>query len=172
MTRWRSASASFRTWRPRRHQRAEGGSRLPLEEFLRGAVRDWQALRSGVDVTAHWSGPQPGPLIVAEQTVRQTLISLLNNAADACPSGIELDGSWDAAALTIEIRDRGDGLTADAQVRAGREPFSTRGGEGRGMGLLLARSTVERLGGSVTLHNRPEGGACTRIDLPLGPLLV
>jgi two-component system sensor histidine kinase RegB len=153
-------------------QRAEGGCRLPVEEFLRTILSDWQVLRPGAEVAVSWSGPEPGPLILAEQTVRQTLISLLNNAADACPRGIELEGRWDATALTVEIRDRGEGLRPDAQARAGREPFSTRPGEGLGMGLLIARSTVERLGGRVTLQNRPGGGACTRVDLPLGALLT
>jgi two-component system sensor histidine kinase RegB len=154
------------------HQRAEGGYRLPLDDFLRSALRDWQALRPGMEVAAHWIGPQPGPTILAEQTVRQTLISLLNNAADASPQGIELEGRWDAAGLSVEIRDRGDGFAPGAQARAGREPFSTRPGTGLGVGLLIARSSVERLGGTVTLLKRPDGGACTRIDLPLGALLA
>jgi len=153
-------------------QRAEAGGRLPLAQFLQTAVQDWHALRPGVELATSWSGPEPGPLILAEQTVRQTLISLLNNAADACPEGIEMDSRWDATALTIEIRDRGAGLQPETQARAGREPFSTRPGEGLGMGLLLAHSTLERLGGTVTLANRAEGGACTRVDLPLGALLT
>ena len=153
-------------------QRAEGGYRVPLEEFLRAALRDWQALRPGAEVVAHWNGPSPGPMILAEQTVRQTLISLLNNAADACPQGIELEGRWDASALTVEIRDRGEGLPPGIETKAGREPFTTRTGAGLGMGLMIARSTVERLGGRVTLQNRPQGGACTRVDLPLGALLA
>jgi two-component system sensor histidine kinase RegB len=139
---------------------------------VRGALLDWQALRPGTEVTACWSGPQPGPFIVAEQTVRQTLISLLNNAADACPRGIELEVRWDTSALTVEIQDQGEGLRPEVEARAGREPFTTRTGEGRGLGLLIARSTVERLGGSVTLRNQPGGGACTRVDLPLGALLA
>jgi two-component system sensor histidine kinase RegB len=154
------------------HQRAEGGRRMPLDEFLLAVLRDWQALRPGAQVTARWIGPRPGPLILADQTVQQTLVSLLNNAADSCPLGIELEGRWDAAMLSVEIHDQGHGLPADVKALAGRERFSTRPGQGLGMGLLIARSAVERLGGTVVLHDRPHGGASTRVDLPLGALLA
>ena len=40
------------------------------------------------------------------------------------------------------------------------------------MGLFLARSSIDRLGGSVALNAREGGGACTRIELPLLKLLI
>jgi hypothetical protein len=43
--------------------------------------------------------------------------------------------------------------------------FSTKEG-GTGIGLLLANAALERLGGQVSLLRDPQGGTCTRIDLP------
>ena len=40
------------------------------------------------------------------------------------------------------------------------------------LGLFLAQSTIKRLGGSVELFNRQQGGACARIILPLPGLIM
>jgi signal transduction histidine kinase len=36
--------------------------------------------------------------------------------------------------------------------------------------LLIANAALERFGGRVTLSNRADRGACTRIELPLAAL--
>lgn len=41
-----------------------------------------------------------------------------------------------------------------------------------GLGLFLARGTIERLGGNVTLANREGGGAICHVQLPLTQLSV
>jgi two-component system sensor histidine kinase RegB len=149
--------------------RAGDARRQSVEEFLREVLDRWSLIRPQVQPRMHCQGAGPAPDIVGEETVRQTLINILNNAADASPHDVEIEGRWDAADLTIEVRDRGAGPSADAAARAGRTPFSTKS-EGRGIGLLLANATIERLGGSVTLFNRDGGGGCTRIQLPLARL--
>jgi two-component system sensor histidine kinase RegB len=35
-----------------------------------------------------------------------------------------------------------------------------------GVGLFLTRAIIERLGGSILLHNASHGGACIEISLP------
>jgi two-component system, sensor histidine kinase RegB len=98
-------------------------------------------------------------------------LNLLNNAADASSEEIELHGTWDHRSLLIEILDRGPGLSADILANAGKPFFTTKApGHGFGIGLFLANATIERLGGTVQLFNRAEGGACTRISLPLSIL--
>jgi two-component system sensor histidine kinase RegB len=73
----------------------------------------------------------------------------------------------------LEICDRGDGVSAAAASHAGEPFFTTKPpGQGLGLGLFLAQSTIKRLGGSLELFNRQEGGACTRIVLPLLGLTV
>mgnify|MGYP001026504619 CR=1 FL=1 len=39
--------------------------------------------------------------------------------------------------------------------------------EGRGLGLFISRSIARQHGGSVTLEDRPGGGARARLVLPL-----
>lgn len=153
--------------------RAEGGGPQPLDRFIESAVARWQELRPGARVALVLEGERPAPRIVAEQTVSQTLASLLNNAADASSDGIELEARWNPERLVVEIRDRGDGLEPAAAARAGEAFFTTKDpGRGIGLGLFLAKMAIERLGGEVVLSNRAGGGACTRIDLPLAQLRV
>ncbi|HRF61663.1 MAG TPA: ATP-binding protein [Candidatus Competibacter sp.] len=137
----------------------------PLDALLERTRNRWQLLRPRVPLRVHCAGPLPPPTVAAPQTVGQTLISLLNNAADACPEGVDLAGRWDACRVVIEIRDRGPGLPAEVVNRPGEAFFSTKDG-GTGIGLLLANATLERLGGQVSLSHDTRGGTCTRIDLP------
>lgn len=137
----------------------------PLDQLLERTRNRWQLLRPWVPLRVHCAGPLPPPTVSAPQTVGQTLISLLNNAADACPQGVDLAGRWDARRVIIEIRDRGPGLPPELAQKAGQAFFTTKEG-GAGVGLLLANATLERLGGQVTLSRDPQGGTCTRVDLP------
>lgn len=137
----------------------------PLDALLERTRNRWQLLRPRVPLRVHCAGPPPPPTVAAPQTLGQTLISLLNNAADACPDGVDLAGRWDVRHVVIEIRDRGPGLPSEVEKRPGAGFFSTKSG-GTGIGLLLANATLERLGGQVSLLRDTRGGTCTRIDLP------
>ena len=136
-----------------------------LDVVLERTRDRWQLLRPWVPLRVDCAGPSPPPAVTAPQTIGQTLISLLNNAADACPEGVDLAGRWDARRVVIEIRDRGPGLPPEVESHLGEAFCSTKDG-GTGVGLLLANATLERLGGQVSLTRDPRGGTCTRIDLP------
>jgi two-component system sensor histidine kinase RegB len=151
--------------------RAEGGGAQAVDEFLRETLERWRLLRPSVTLAERLSGPAPAPTILTEQTLRQAIVNLLDNAADASPQSIELDCSWARDRLRLEIRDRGPGLSGEAEARAGNGFFSTKPrGDGNGIGLLLARATLERLGGHLRLERRAGGGVCTLLELPLGAL--
>lgn len=144
---------------------------ISCEQYLRQLVERWQLLRPQIVLDTHYTGTQPAPVIAAERTLEQALLNLLNNAADVSPAGIELDGRWTDKQLTIEIRDRGPGLSGEAARRAGQAFFTTKGpGRGLGIGLFLANASIERFGGEVNLFNREGGGACVRVILPLQAL--
>ena len=153
------------------HARAEGGGAQAVDEFLRETLERWRLLRPSVTLAERLSGPAPAPTILNEQTLRQAIVNLLDNAADASPESVELDCSWGRDRLRLEIRDRGPGLSDEAELRAGEGFFSTKPeGEGNGIGLLLARATLERLGGHLRLEGRAGGGVSTLLELPLGGL--
>lgn len=151
--------------------RAEYASRQNVQALLDGVLEKWALLRPQVKLVANWRGSGAVPDIVGGETISQTLINILNNAADASPQEVEIEASWSTHALTIEVRDRGPGITEEISAQAGRKPISTKSA-GRGIGLFLANATIDRLGGSVTLFNRRGGGGCTRVTIPLASPVV
>jgi two-component system sensor histidine kinase RegB len=115
----------------------------------------------------HCSGPDASE-INADSTLKQALLNLINNAADASPEAVEAQANWDDTALVIDILDRGPGITREVREKLGRSFFTTKApGERLGMGFLMANKAIELCGGSVVLFNREGGGACARVSLPL-----
>jgi two-component system sensor histidine kinase RegB len=94
------------------------------------------------------------------------LINVLNNAADASPEDVSIDARWTTTTLSLEISDSGPGLSADIHEQLGRTPVTTKTG-GLGVGLFLAHATLQRLGGSLAIENRDQGGTMVRITIPL-----
>ncbi|MDQ3185262.1 MAG: ATP-binding protein [Pseudomonadota bacterium] len=147
--------------------RAEDGSGQAVDYFLRQVLDKWQLMRPSVKFTYRGKGVQPAPQILNTQLLSQSILNLLNNAADASLKHIEIEANWDYQQLHLEILDYGAGLTGEAAQRAGQAFFTSKApGKGFGIGLFLANANIERFGGSVRLTNR-EGGACTQVTLPL-----
>jgi two-component system sensor histidine kinase RegB len=146
----------------------DSGATLPrsIEKLMAEVLDEWQLLRPTAQYHYHSSAVQPIPRINVDVTLRAALMNLLNNAADASPQAIEIRADWDTANFTLEIRDQGAGLSEEAALKAGSAFFTTKT-EGRGLGLLLANATIERMGGTVRLFNRKEGGATTVLTLPI-----
>ena len=146
----------------------DGSATLPrsVEELMAEVLDEWQLLRPTAQYHYRSSGVQPAPLLNADVTLRAALMNLLNNAADASPQTLEIRADWDTASFTLEIRDQGTGLSEEAAFKAGSAFFTTKS-EGRGLGLLLANATIERMGGTVRLLNREGGGATTVLTLPI-----
>lgn len=65
----------------------------------------------------------------------------------------------------IVVRDRGEGFSEEAFVRA-FDPFYSTSPDGLGLGLPHARKVVEEMGGTIDLRNVPDGGAEVEISFP------
>jgi two-component system sensor histidine kinase RegB len=148
---------------------ADSGKVLPVRAFLLETLDHWNKMRPGIHITPQLDGDASQPTIVAERTLSQAIIVILNNAADASPQFIELHASWGQSLLTLEICDRGVGLTLDVFENIGQSPVSTKE-HGLGLGLYLAYAAIKRLGGEVSLTNRPHGGTRARVSVPLRQL--
>ena len=145
---------------------------MALDEFLRKTVSTWQSSRpQAALVMTSFTGTQPAPCVVAEQTLAQAITNILNNAADASPHHVEINCSWTPGELSVEIADRGPGLAPDIAQRAG-EAFTTTKTSGLGLGLFLTFATLERLGGEIHLFNRDGGGTLCQLKLPLTSLAL
>lgn len=104
--------------------------------------------------------------------LRQSLLNLLENAADFAPVGstVELRLHRDGDRIAVEVRDCGPGVPDYALDRAFERFYSLPRPEGgsrsSGLGLCFVAEAVELHGGSVALANRDEGGAVASMMLP------
>lgn len=142
---------------------------LRIDDFFDRVLDRWRLLRPEVTLAAN-QVEDASLRLLPEQGLAQTLINLLNNAADASlaagHSRIELQVELQGEQLQIEIADHGQGLDEQSRAMAGQVAFSNKP-DGTGLGLLLSNATLERWGGGLSLHRRPGGGTLTRISLPL-----
>jgi two-component system sensor histidine kinase RegB len=151
--------------------RAESATLRPLDAYLYEIAEKWRLLQPLTPLLAEWQGALPAPSILAEPTLEQALLNLLDNAADASPAEVHMTAQWNKSECLIEILDRGPGLAGSVAQKIGQPFFTTKRDQGGiGIGLFLSNATLERFGGKVELFNRPGGGACTRITLPLARL--
>jgi two-component system sensor histidine kinase RegB len=147
-------------------QRAESGHPMNVQDYLQQVIHDWQQQRPGVQLQYEADPNAITRRIIAERTLSQALVNILNNAADASPEHVSLQARWTESELTLEISDRGPGLSADVHSQLGKQPVTTKQ-EGLGVGLYLAHATIERLGGRLSMQNRAAGGTTLTVTLPL-----
>ena len=100
-----------------------------------------------------------------ERMLRQALINLLRNAAEAIPEHGSEKSVFVKIDNEIEIRDTGTGIPP-AQLPKIFIPFFTTKPKGHGIGLALTHRIVTDHGGTLTAANAPEGGAVFTIKLP------
>ena len=119
--------------------------------------------------------PQQPAVTAVSDYLTQILMNLLINAADS------LEGITDRSRLKIvvatrvvgdEIRvsvsDCGRGMTPEVLAKAFDESFTTKpAGQGRGIGLFVCKSLIEKSGGRIGLASAVDQGTTASIHIPL-----
>jgi two-component system sensor histidine kinase RegB len=149
--------------------RAESGSAMLLSDYIDEVISQWRIHKPSAKLSLFINPEvEMQAKIVAELTLTHSIINILNNAAEASPpdKGIEFHLSWDLDSVMIKIMDYGPGLPPELIDFAGKQPVISKKC-GLGVGLFLAFSTINRLGGKINLYNIDSGGACAEITLPL-----
>jgi signal transduction histidine kinase len=112
---------------------------------------------------------RPVPASVDRSQFGTIFVNLLLNALDALPKGgrIELDVvPVSPEEIRLTVCDNGPGIPQEVAARL-FTPFATTKPTGTGLGLSICRRIVQEHGGSISGVNRPEGGACFTIRLPV-----
>jgi two-component system, NtrC family, sensor histidine kinase HydH len=114
------------------------------------------------------------PIAADSDQLRQVVMNLILNAAEAMPAGGTLTvetrcrpaetGSgpgW----IQLLVRDTGEGIPAEL-LDTLFDPFVSGREEGLGLGLAISHQIVEQHGGWIDAQNAPEGGATLTVSLP------
>jgi two-component system sensor histidine kinase RegB len=137
-----------------------------LDAFARRCLEGFRARRPHIEVRLHVDGSGAAPPVRHDVALRQAVLNLLDNAADASPDAVELRIAWDPEEARLLVLDRGPGFASTDAGKPGQLFFTTKPrGHGNGLGLYLANIAVMRLGGTLRLRNQAAGGACAEIAL-------
>lgn len=134
-----------------------------LEETARRFRESPAATGPALEVRA-----EPAELEADGARIRQVVLNLLLNAAQASPPGerVLLSGAVDGQDYRILVEDRGPGVPADDRERV-FEPFFSRRRGGSGLGLSVALGIVRAHRGTIAVSDAAGGGACFAVRLPL-----
>jgi PAS domain S-box-containing protein len=105
--------------------------------------------------------------------LRSAVVNILENAVEACladadggPHRIVFSARGDGRQLELEVWDNGSGMDDDTRKNLFNLFFSSKGKHGTGLGLFIARKTIEQHGGRIQVVSEPGQGACFSIVLP------
>lgn len=154
---------------------AEPAGPVDLRELL-PAVLDSFRLRTGAQVALR-APAGPVHTVAVPERLEQVFENLLDNAVGFSPPGgevtVELTAEQDAALVTVD--DRGPGIPEEHRERIFDRFFTWRPDEPHarnghtGLGLAIVKAIAEGYGGSVSVANRPQGGARFEVRLPRVP---
>jgi two-component system, sensor histidine kinase RegB len=146
--------------------RADEGYLIPAEDFIDQTIQHWQNLRDGMLFDLNKSPMPQHARLLFDKTITQSVINLLNNAAEVSTDPIQINTQIQQNMLEIEIIDNGPGMSNEQIEMAGETSFSDKP-HGMGIGLFLALSTLRRSGGSVQFERLTHRGTITLITMPL-----
>ncbi|HEY4153623.1 MAG TPA: HAMP domain-containing sensor histidine kinase [Pseudolysinimonas sp.] len=140
---------------------------------LAEAAKAWRAVADSGGTTVEVAPSDPLVVTTDAERLRQVIDGLIENALRVSPAGsaVTLSAHRDGASAVVEVADGGPGLTDEDAARAFergvlRERYRDARPVGTGLGLSIAARLVQRMGGTITAHSRPGGGAVFRITVP------
>lgn len=149
----------------------EGQGSLSVRDLRDGAMSILYGQLERLGVTIHWPDELEqiwvkGDLLRLEQVV----VNIITNAAQAMSEfslrHIDVRVLEESDRVKISFIDSGPGLDDDALANIFVPFYTTKlQGQGLGLGLSISQRIVHSLGGELTAHNVPGGGAEFRIDL-------
>ena len=142
---------------------------MPVSQVLQTMLdTKFKELSSLLELTIGALDDSSEPLSKPLPDLKYTLETLLDNAHDYAISAIRLDIGWTATDIDISLSDDGPGFSPNILARVGQPWNSSRDGRDghRGLGLFLAFTLVNSLGGLIEIYNEEVGGAAVHITIP------
>jgi two-component system, sensor histidine kinase RegB len=120
------------------------------------------------------AGADDPVVVVPRRAVTQAVRAVVKNAQEASRAGavtiavtVAAAGQGAARGALVRIADTGAGMSPEVLARAGEPFFTTKEpGRGMGLGLFLARTVLDRVGGGIAITSRPGAGTTVDISLP------
>ena len=129
------------------------------------------------DITIRVESVSTEPSLHADANqLQQMLLNLIINARDAMEGRgeivVRLGECIDGSRVFLEVEDVGPGIPIESREKIFEPFFSTKGGQGNGLGLPAVRSIVEQHHGEITVDGEMGGGTTFRVVLPASSAIV
>lgn len=160
------------------HAKLEAGkeqpnfSRVALNDLIQETTELIQPAAQEKQIEIAYDLPEPVIIETDATFLKQILLNLLSNAVKFTDHGtVRIAASVDVDKLTLEVQDSGRGIAAEHLDRI-YDPFwqaeqgRTRGAEGTGLGLTVARRLAVMLGGDIQVVSEPGVGSTFRLVVP------
>jgi signal transduction histidine kinase len=114
-----------------------------------------------------------GKVALDRASIYRALIDLACNAVDACTESetgnrVILKSSSAPDGIVLVVEDNGVGMSEEVMSRLFKRFFSTKGGKGTGLGLLVVKKIAEEHGATLEVDSVPGKGSSFHIHLPRG----
>ncbi|MEJ5349520.1 MAG: ATP-binding protein [Desulfosoma sp.] len=153
--------------------------RVALDQIVEEVARDADFEAQGKGCTVRWF-LEPAEVLGSAELLRSAVENVLRNAVRYSPHGTEITVTVNRVVakedecVEIRVEDQGPGVP-ESRLEEIFRPFyrvaeaRDRGSGGAGLGLAIAQKAVQRHGGKMRAVNRPEGGLCVLMQLPIAP---
>ncbi|MFL1527505.1 ATP-binding protein [Pseudomonas sp. O230] len=113
---------------------------------------------------------QPFEMVADAAVIDIALNNLISNAVNFSPEQgvITVKLSQADGFYSLSVEDQGPGINESDRGRLFERFYSRGNAQGAGLGLTIVNTIATRLGGRITLANRPEGGLCATLSIPDG----
>ena len=144
---------------------------------VRGRVAVAEVLGEALNIAKYYKRARPiatdipaelPPILGVRDELVQVFLNLILNAIDATSQGgnISVSAAAAGAAMVIQVRDGGAGISADQQEHI-FQPYFTTKKHGTGLGLFVTRKLLEDHGGAIEFASAAGAGTTFTIRLPV-----
>lgn len=149
--------------------------KLSLNEILKNLLNDFSPRTEEQELKLNYHEESKNlEIMVDPEKIRYVFENLLENAMRYTPSGGSIDASLkrDGKMCIVTIKDTGIGIPLKEQKNIFSKFFRATNAikkitDGSGLGLFVAKNTVERHGGTISFESSPENGTTFIVNLPL-----
>jgi PAS domain S-box-containing protein len=137
-------------------------------------LMDVRAKEHGIELLRNFDS-SIGEVLMDPDSLHRILLNLVANAIDACIFDSNVDKKHKVTVkialghdkvIGFKVSDNGSGMNDEVKQKLFTAFFSTKGGKGTGLGLLVTQKLVQEHGGSIDVSSQQSEGSVFIVKLP------